>query len=76
MNTTPLSGARTLGQSSLFNSDPFAGAVPSPASHAAGAGPGWQPTEAAKHLPELNDRLVAGGAAAALVFALLLISGA
>lgn len=75
MNTTRLSDARPLGQISLFNSDPFGGAVPSPASHAAGPGPGWQPTEEAKHLPDLNTRLIAGGAAAALVFGLLLISG-
>lgn len=62
-----------LGQLSLFNPDPFGGAVPSPASKVADSG--WTPTEEAKHLPGLNDRLVAGGAAAALVVGLMLLSG-
>lgn len=65
-----------LGQLSFFNTDPFHGAVPSPASDAAAQGDAWKPTEDALHMPDLKGRLVAGGIVAGILFAVTIISPA
>lgn len=63
-----------LGQLSLFNTDPFHGTIPSPASDAAAQGNAWKPTEDALHMPDLKGRLVAGGIVAAILVALTVVS--